>query len=50
MQQLAQADAANAPKANLLLVIAHPVRQLIEDTAGKLRSRNRAATFIPKPI
>jgi hypothetical protein len=35
MQQLAQADAANAPQANLLLVIVRPVRQLIEATAGQ---------------
>jgi hexosaminidase len=34
-QQLAQADAAQAPKANLLLVIVQPVRQLIEATAGR---------------
>jgi hypothetical protein len=34
MQQLAQADAANAPQANLLLVIMQPVRQLIEATSG----------------
>jgi hexosaminidase len=31
-QQLAQADAAKAPQANLLLVIVQPVRQLIEAT------------------
>jgi len=35
MQQLAQADSANAPQANLLLVIVQPVRQLIEATAGQ---------------
>jgi hexosaminidase len=35
MQQLAQADAANTPQANLLLVIVQPVRQLIEATAGQ---------------
>jgi hexosaminidase len=35
MQQLAQADAANAPQANLLLVIMQPVRQLIEATSGQ---------------
>jgi hexosaminidase len=32
-RQLAQTDAANVPTANLLLVIAQPVRQLIEATA-----------------
>jgi hypothetical protein len=36
MQQLAQTDAANAPQANLLLVIVQPVRQLIEATAGQI--------------
>jgi len=35
IQQLAQADAAAAPQANVLLVIAQPVRQLIEATAGQ---------------
>jgi len=35
MQQLAQADAAAAPQANVLLVVAQPVRQLIEATAGQ---------------
>ena len=34
-QQLAQADAAKAPQANLLLVIVQPVRQLIEATGGQ---------------
>lgn len=33
-QQLAHADTAQAPQANLLLVVAQPVRQLIEATAG----------------
>jgi hexosaminidase len=35
IQQLAQADAATAPQANVLLVIVQPVRQLIEATAGQ---------------
>jgi hexosaminidase len=34
-QQLAQADAAQAPQANLLLVVVQPVRQLIEATAER---------------
>jgi len=34
-QQLAQADAAKAPQANLLLVIVPPVRQLIEATGAQ---------------
>jgi hexosaminidase len=34
-QQLAEADIAKAPQANLLLVIVQPVRQLIEATAGQ---------------
>jgi hexosaminidase len=34
-QQLAQADAAQASQANLLLVIVQPVRQLIEASAGQ---------------
>jgi len=34
-QQLAQADAAQAPQANLLLVVVQPVRRLIEATAGQ---------------
>ena len=34
-QQLAQADAAQAPRANLLLVVVQPLRQLIEATAGQ---------------
>jgi hexosaminidase len=34
-QQLAQADTAKAPQANLLLVIVQPVRQLIEATGGE---------------
>ena len=34
-QQLAQADATQAPQANLLLVVVQPVRQLIEATAGQ---------------
>jgi hexosaminidase len=37
MQQLAQADAAQAPRANLLLVIVQPMRQLIEATAGRTK-------------
>lgn len=31
-QQLALADAAKAPQANLLLIVVEPVRQLIEAT------------------
>jgi hexosaminidase len=38
-QQLAQADAAQAPQANLLLVVVQPVRQLIEATAGSTQKR-----------
>ncbi|MGH9514265.1 MAG: beta-N-acetylhexosaminidase [Terriglobales bacterium] len=34
-EQLTQADAAQAPQANLLLVVVQPVRQLIEATAGR---------------
>lgn len=34
-QQLAMADAAQAPQANLLLVVVQPVRQLIEATGGQ---------------
>ena len=34
-RQLVQADAAKAPKADLLLVVVQPVRQLIEATAGQ---------------
>lgn len=34
-QQLAQADTAKVPKADLLLVVVEPVRQLIEASAGQ---------------
>ena len=34
-QQLARADIAKAPQANVLLVVVQPVRQLIEATAGR---------------
>jgi hexosaminidase len=37
-QQLAQADTAQAPQANLLLVVVQPVRQLIEATAGRTQT------------
>jgi hexosaminidase len=38
-EQLAQADTAKAPQANLLLVIVQPVRQLIEATGGQGQER-----------
>ena len=35
MQQLAQLDAANAQKADLLIMVAEPVRRLVQATAGQ---------------